>query len=586
MFDLIVRNGRIVDGTGVEPFYGDVAVTDGRIVEVGSSLGQNAKEIQNADGRLVTPGFVDVHTHYDGQVTWDTELRPSVAHGVTSIVMGNCGVGFAPVRPGQEEWLIQLMEGVEDIPGSALSEGIEWSWETFPEYLDAVGRRQYTMNVAALVPHGALRAYVMGDRGADDEPATEEELATMARLVGEAVAAGAAGFSTSRIQGHQAKDGRAVPGTTASEDELRAIIGAMGQVGRGVLEAVPSGILGYSPAFPPDRITPLEDLEMLRRLALESGRPITFGMGQTHAEPELYKELLAFQDKACAEGARLHGQIANRPGGVISSFQSYHPFSRRPTYLKIADLRFTDRIAELRKSEVRAAILAEGDVPTGSATVMDNTHSLLQALLPVMFPLGSVVDYEPEASQSVVAQAQARGEEPLARLYDLMLEKEGKATVVALAANYAEGDHAAIELMLQNKNIVPGLSDGGAHVRLICDGSMPTYMLTHWARDRSRGPRLSLEHAVRMQTRDTAALYGFQDRGTIEVGKRADLNVIDFDALSLPAPQMLHDLPGGGARFVQDAVGYVATFVNGVATRRDDQDTGARPGRLIRDAQA
>ncbi len=586
MHDVLIRNGRIVDGTGRAPYHGDIAIQDGRIVAIEKSLGENARETFDADGRVVTPGVVDIHTHYDGQVSWDSELRPSVAHGVTTVVMGNCGVGFAPVIPGREDWLIQLMEGVEDIPGTALAEGIDWCWESFPQYLDVIGERHYTMDVGAQIPHGALRAYVMGERGANDDPATPDELATMARLAREAVAAGAVGFSTSRIQAHQALDGRPVPGTVAPEAELLAIARAMGEAGAGVFEVIPSGILGTIPGIPVDRVRPHDELELMRRLALASGRPLTFLLIQTHSDPEVYRELLELQDKAWAEGARVTAQFAVRPGGLLSSFEAYHAFLRRPTYMKLAGLPFEARIAELRKPEVRGAILAEDDVPVSSTAVMDNTHKIFQGQLHQMFPLGPIPDYEPERARSVLEQARARGEEPLACLYDWMLEDGGKAPVIALAANFATADHRAIETMLRNAHAVPGLGDGGAHVRFICDSSGPSYLLAHWARDRRRGARFPLEYLVKKQTHDTAALYGLRDRGTLEVGKRADLNVIDLDALAIPAPFMLHDLPGGGSRFVQDATGYAATYVNGVATRKDDRDTGARPGRLIRNARA
>jgi len=495
--------------------------------------------------------------------------------------MGNCGVGFAPVRPGSERWLIELMEGVEDIPGAALSEGMTWGWETFPEYLDVLSRRKLAIDVAAIIPHGAIRGYVMGERGANNEAARADEVLTMARLVREALDAGAAGFSTSRINGHQAVDGRPVPGTTAAPEELLAIAREMRNAGRGVFEVIPSGTIGQIAGIKPDTYSLEEEWRWMRRFARESQRPITFTLIEVHSEPEMFRRLLTWQDEAIADGLPLFAQYNGRPGGVLTSLQSYHAFQARPTYRKIAQLPLAERAREMRKPEVRTAILSEADVPA-SSSVNDIFPRLIQAMMGNIFPLDPVPDYEPESSRSIVNAATRAGMDPLAYMYDRLVEDDGKTVLVALAAGYSNHDHRGIEVMLRNPNAVPGLADGGAHARLICDASICTYLLTHWARDRHRGPKFPVETLVKKQSNDTARLFGFTDRGVIEPGKRADLNVIDLDRLRLLRPYMVNDLPAGGARYLQDAEGYDFTFVNGVATRRDGKDTGARPGRLKR----
>ncbi len=581
MFDILIRNAHIVDGTGAPPFDGDIAIHQGRIHEVGRGLSGVARETIDAAGRLVVPGFVDIHTHYDGQVTWDDELKPSSDHGVTTVVMGCCGVGFAPVRPGTEPWLIQLMEGVEDIPGTALTEGIEWQWESFPEYLDALARRKYAIDVAAQVPHGALRFYVMGERGANDEPATDREVATIARLVREAIDAGAVGFTSSRIMGHQAIDGRPVPGTQAAEEELMAIAREMRKAGRGVFEVIPSGTIGEVPGIPKDRFTPQQEFGWMRRFAQASGRPVTFTVAQVYSEPESYRELLEMQDAAVRDGLPLHGQFPVRPGGVLTSLQTYHAFTARPTYKKLAALPLERRVAEMRKPELRRAILAERDEPRSSA-VHDNFHQNLQASLEFIYPMREPVDYEPELSRSIGGMARARGVEPLGLMYDMLLEDDGQAVLIGLLANFKSNDHRAIEFMLENANAVPGLGDGGAHAKLICDASSSTYLLTHWARDRWRGKQFPIELLVKKHANDTARLYGLHDRGTLAVGKRADLNVIDFDRLRIGVPRLVADLPAGGQRYLQSSEGYDYTVVNGEPTRREGKDTGLRPGRLVR----
>jgi N-acyl-D-amino-acid deacylase len=585
MHDILIKDGNIVDGSGRLPFRGDVAIKDGRVAAIGRLDGEAARETIDAAGRMVAPGFVDIHTHYDGQVTWDTDLKPSSQHGVTTVVMGNCGVGFAPVRRGSEKWLIELMEGVEDIPGAALSEGMKWGWETFPQYLEVLSRRELAIDVAAMVPHGAIRGYVMRERGANNEASTPDEAAAMARLVREALAAGAAGFSTSRINGHQAVDGRPVPGTTAAPEELLAIAREMRKAGRGVFEVIPSGTIGQIAGVKPDTYSLDEEWNWMRRFARESERPITFTLIELHSEPEMFRKLLKWQDEAIADGLPMFAQYNGRPGGILTSLQSYHAFQLRPTYRKLAHLPLGERAGEMRKPEVRSAILGESDIAASSSGA-DVFPRLIPGMMATIFPLDPVPDYEPEASRTITAAAAAAGMDPLAYMYDRLVENDGKTVLIALAAGYSNKDHRGIELMLRNPHAVPGLADGGAHARLICDASICTYLLTHWARDRHRGPKFPVETLIKKQSSDTARLFGFTDRGVLEPGKRADLNIIDFDRLRLLRPYMVNDLPAGGARYLQDAEGYDFTVVNGVITRRDGKDTGARPGRLKRSEKA
>ncbi len=575
MYDLLIRNGTVVDGTGADRFVADVAIENGRIAAIGPELVGEAAEEIDADGLLVTPGFVDVHTHYDGQATWDETLEPSSLHGVTTLVMGNCGVGFAPVRPGTEEWLIQLMEGVEDIPGAALSEGIRWTWETFPEYLDALDERRWSVDVGTQIPHGAVRAYVMGERGARNEPADPDEIEQMAEIVKEAIAAGALGVSTSRTLGHRAMDGEPVPGTFAAEDELFGMGRALRDGGGGVFELAPAGAAGL------DVVAPMKEIDWMRRLSAETGQPVTFAMLQVGTAPDLWKEQMAISLAAADEGARLHPQVAGRPFGVLIGFQTCHPLMLRPTYRARAHLPIDERIVELRRPEVRAAILSEDDGPR-EGSLNEGVAMLAADMLDRLFVLGDPPDYEPTYDRSVAGMAEAAGVSPEEAAYDAFCAEDGRALLMLPLFNYVEGTHDVIREQLTHPQAVVGLGDGGAHCGLICDASLPTTMISHWTRDRSRGERLELEWVVRKQTRDTAALFGMSDRGTVEVGKRADLNVIDHDRLNLRTPELVHDLPAGGRRLVQRADGYVATIVAGEVTRRDGVDTGARPGRLVR----
>jgi N-acyl-D-amino-acid deacylase len=586
VFDLKIMGGTVVDGTGADRFDADVAVKDGKIVEVhrrgpgDPPLGGDAAETIDATGQIVAPGFVDIHTHYDGQVSWDSLLEPSSGHGVTTVVAGNCGVGFAPVRPGQEDWLIGLMEGVEDIPGTALTEGISWGWESYPEYLDVVGKQEFAVDVGSQIAHGAVRAYAMGERGARNEPASPEDIAAMARIVQEGIEAGALGFSTSRTIGHRAIDGEPVPGTYAAEDELFGLGRAMAAGGRAVFELAPQGVAGE------DIIAPKKELDWMARLGAEIDRPISFGMIQVDAAPDLWREQLDISAAAHEAGSQLYPQIAARPFGMLFGFPGHHAFTHRPTFRRLkAECSRQELAHRLADPAVKAAILAEDDLAPDPNLLFDNMFALVQYSLGRIYALGDPPDYEPTPDRAVEKIAADRGEDPLATLYDLMLECDATSMLMLPFYNYYYGNHDAIREMLMHPAGVVGLSDGGAHCGMICDASYPTFLLTHWARDRHRGERLPLEYVVRKQSHDTAQLFGLSDRGVIEVGKKADINVIDMDALTLHPARMAYDLPAGGQRLVQGASGYHATIVSGVVTRRNSADTGARPGRLVRGAR-
>jgi N-acyl-D-amino-acid deacylase len=571
MHDLIVRGGTVVDGTGDAPRIADVAVNDGIITEVGSLTGEAARRTVDADGLVVTPGFVDIHTHYDGQVSWDPLVTPSSWHGVTTVVMGNCGVGFAPVRPGKEEWLIQLMEGVEDIPGAALAEGIKWGWESFGDYLTAIEGMSRSIDIATQVPHGAVRGYVMGDRGAQNEPATPADIEAMAEVVRAGMLAGALGFSTSRTTLHTAVDGEPVPGTFAAEDELFGIGRVLGELGTGVIELAPAGVMGE------DLLAPASEVAWMRKLSAETGRPISFGLSQHNHAPEAWREVLRLTEEAIKDGADLRPQVSGRPLNLLIGWQTFHPFATRETYLKIADLPLAERVAQLRKPEIRDAILNEPSADTAALKVIGTS-------LDRIFPMGEPPNYEPAATDSVsaIAARQNRPDEEV--LYDLMMAHDGRELLMFALLGFSYGNLDAVREMLVHPCTALGLSDGGAHVGAVCDASMPTFMLTHWARDRAYD-RLPLELVVRKTTLDTARLYGLGDRGVIKPGFKADLNVLDFDALALQLPHVAYDLPGGARRLVQGATGYVATIVNGEVTLTAGQDTGARPGRLVRGAR-
>lgn len=576
MFDLKITNGTIVDGTGAPRFVGDIAIQDGVITAIGSNLTGDAVETIDATGCLVAPGFVDIHTHYDGQATWDPVLDPSASHGVTTVVVGNCGVGFAPVRPGKESWLVELMEGVEDIPGTALHEGIQWSWETFPEYLDALDARTYSMDVAAFVPHAPLRVYVMGERGALDVEPTSDEIEQMAEHVRASIKAGAIGVSTSRSLNHRTLDGELVPGTFANSRELVALAQAMVDAGGGLFEAVPTGETGD------DADTVLNEISLLAEVSKRTGAPVSFLMIQSMGAPDLWKAQLAAVAEANREGASLVPQVAGRPGGMLIGVATYHGLMRRPTFRRLeSELSYDDLLVELQKPEVKAKILAEENLPEDPSRQYESIADNMAFMFEKLFVLGDPPDYEPTRDRSIAGIAEATGSDPWEVLYDAI---SGGALLLGAFTNYAETSQDHLAVMIEHPDTVIGLSDGGAHVRFICDASLPTYLLTHWTRDRVRGDRLSLESVVRKQSALTAEVVGLTDRGTIEVGKRADINVIDLDHLALHPPRPCDDLPAGGRRILQDASGYKATIVNGVITRRNDADTGARPGRLVRAA--
>ncbi len=561
MHDLVIRGGNVVDGTGAAGFVGDVAVTNGVVTAIGIVKGAGRREV-DATGLAVMPGWVDIHTHYDGQVTWDPQVTPSSWHGVTTVVMGNCGVGFAPVRADGHDFLIELMEGVEDIPGTALHEGMDWQWESFPEYLDALEATERVLDIAAQVPHAALRAYVLGERAHDD--ATADEIAEMARLTREALEAGAVGFSTSRTMLHRSRHGL-VPGTHAPIDELMALGDAVGLAGHGVFQLIDDG-------------SPVREVgEWMAEIARRTGATVTYSLAQTAADPLAYRAALESAADAAADGLTIVPQVPCRPTGMMFGLQSsLHPFITHPTYRKLSTLPLAERVERLRRPDVRAALLA--DEPTTHSPVARYLMSRWSRI----FPLGDPPDYEPAPETSVAAVAEREGRRPEEVVLDWMLERNGTAFLFAPLASYEDTNLDAIREMMLHPNAVLGLSDGGAHCGLICDVSMPTSLLTLWVRDRHRGDRISLEQAVHLQTGRTAAVYGFTDRGTLEPGKRADINLVDLDALTLHAPEMIFDLPAGGRRLVQRVDGYRATFVAGVQTYADGKPTGATPGRLVR----
>jgi len=565
MYDLVIRDGTLADGSGRPTRRGDVAMAGNRIVAVGEVEGPARREI-DAEGKLVTPGWVDIHTHYDGQATWDPEVSPSGWHGVTTVVMGNCGVGFAPARASDREWLIQLMEGVEDIPGAALSEGMNWNWESFPEYLDEVERTDRVLDVAALIPHGALRAFVVGEGRANGE-ATAEEIAEMAALVREAVHAGAIGASTTRTILHRAKDGELAAGTTAAAEELIAIGEALGKAGHRVF------------SLASDMVDLDHEFAWMSEISIRAGVPVTYQVLQPDFAPDLWREWIDRGVAANRKGAWLVPQVAGKPTSLMFGFESAtHPFSHHRAYQDLAGLPLAERVARLRTPEVRQAILSEEASP-------GRFVGMLLASLHKLFPLGDPPDYEPAPECSVAAIAAREGRPATEVLYDLMLQRDGRELLYLPILDYAAGNLDAVREMLVHPATVLGLGDGGAHCGVLCDASLPTFMLSHWARDRSRGEKLPVEQVVHLQTRRTAELYGFRDRGLLAPGYLADINVIDHNALALEPPEMVYDLPASGKRLIQRARGYVATVKSGVVVREHDESTGELPGRLLRGPQ-
>lgn len=582
-YDTVIRGGTLHDGRGGPGVTGDLAIKDGRIAAVGGRIDGEAREVIDADGCIVTPGWVDVHTHFDGQVTWDDVMDPSASHGVTSVVMGNCGVGFAPVRPGGEQELIELMEGVEDIPGSALHEGMPWgTWESYAEYLDYLGTREYALDIGSMVAHGAVRTYVMGERGRDNAPATADDLERMSRIVTEAIEAGGLGFSTSRILGHRSVSGEPVPGTFAADDEILALAKGLGRAGRGVFQMIPSSTLGSGEALGGEPHDLSDEVELMGRLSQTSGRPLTFTLFQVDEWQQRWQEVLDRVVALNGEGAQLYPQVGVRPTGIVMSLSTYHSFMRRPSYLKIRDLPLEARLREMRKPEVREAILSEQSVPHELPGTMENGVAFAELNFDQTFALADAEDYEPTREQTFAARAAATNQDPWAYLYDFLIDGDGNDFVVMYFTNYTDYSLDAVYAMQMHDATVTGLSDAGAHVSVIFDAVAPTYQLTYWTRDRKRGPLLPLERVIHRQTLRNAQLFGLQDRGVLETGKRADVNVIDYTALKLGELEVHKDLPAGGTRLLQPASGYVATLVNGVRTRANDRDTGARPGRLIR----
>ena len=562
-FALIVRGGSVIDGTGRAARTADVAVTGGKIVEVGELDGGARQEIQ-ADGALVTPGFVDIHTHYDGQATWANRMSPSSHHGVTTAIMGNCGVGFAPVRPTDHDLLVELMEGVEDIPGAVLHEGLPWAWESFPQYMDYLGQRRYDMDIGAQVPHAALRVYVMGERGANREPATAEDVAQMRELTRQAMAAGAIGFTSSRTLNHRSSKGTPTPSLKAEAMELMGFADALKDAGRGVLE------------FISDFEDLQEEFDLLRDMVETSGRPMSISLAQG-LSPNGWKQILGRIERANEHGLVMRGQVAPRPIGVLMGLTtSLAPFAGRPSFMELSGLPLVEKGAAMQDPARRQRILDEA-TPPGMARLyklIDEGRNT--------WVLSDPPNYEPDPSDSLHAQAIQKGVNPMEHIYDALLADQGKAIIFIPFANYAEKNLDCCREMIMHANTVPGLGDGGAHVGIICDASFITTLLTHWGRDRTRGELIDLPTLVKRQTHDTARAVELFDRGTIAPGMRADLNVIDFDNLRVRVPEIVHDLPTGGARLQQRADGYLATIVAGEVTYRNGEATDALPGRLIR----
>ena len=572
MHDLVIRGGTIVDGSGNARFEGDIAIDGERISYVGPSASHGREEV-DARGLLVTPGFVDIHTHYDGQATWDPLLAPSSWHGVTTVVMGNCGVGFAPAAPDRHDWLIGLMEGVEDIPGTALAEGIDWAWESFPEYLDALERKPHVVDIGTHVPHGAVRAYVMGERGAKNEPATPADIAAMAKIVEGGLRAGALGFSTSRTMLHRAVDGEVVPGTYANRDELLGIGEGIRRAGHGVFEMASD----LNPCA--------EEFAWMEALSLQTGMPVTYALLQSPLDDEGWRDQLARTEAAVRAGARVTAQIAIRGTGVLMGWRgTVHPFFTRASWKRIADKPWEQQLAALKDPAFKAQLLAD---PIERPEIdLGPIVDLVLFGWPMQFELGETPDYEPGPEKSIAALAAAQGRDPAELAYDMLMADEGQGFIYLPLLNYADGHLDHVHELLNHPSTVVSLSDGGAHCGLICDAASPTFMLTHWARGRSRGATIPLEQAVKRQTRDTASLYGLDDRGLLAPGFLADVNLIDFDKLSLKRPYVAFDLPAGGRRLLQEAEGYVATVKRGQVTFRNGKHSGALPGQLIRGPQA
>ena len=566
--DLIIHGGTVIDGSGAAPRTADIAIDAGRITAIGRITDRAARRI-DATGALVAPGFVDIHTHYDGQATWATRMAPSSHHGVTTVVMGNCGVGFAPVRAKDHQKLVELMEGVEDIPGAALHEGLTWEWETFGDYLDYLGKRQYDMDVAAQLPHGPLRLYVMGERGANREPATPDDIAQMRKLAAEAMRVGAIGFSTSRTLNHRTSKGESTPSLTAAYDELVGIALGMKDAGRGVIELISD--FGDIDA----------EWRIFYDMVAQSGRPLSFSLAQgLGGGTDGWKKLMARVEQANANGVTIRGQVAPRAIGLMLGLTAtLNPFMGHPSYVAIHKLPLAERVAMMKDPEFRAKLLAEQpDARFGAMRLMSRMDRV--------YWLGDPPNYEPGHEDSVAGMASAQQRTAGEVMYDLMLRNDGRALLYVPFANYLDGSLDACRELLLSEYTVPGLGDGGAHVGTICDASYPTYLLSHWGRDRKRGELLPVEWLIKRQSADTARAVGLLDRGRLEPGLRADVNIIDMQNLNACPPAMVNDLPAGSARLNQAARGYLATIVAGAVTYENGNATDALPGRLIRGAQA
>ncbi|WP_157220355.1 N-acyl-D-amino-acid deacylase family protein [Flavisphingomonas formosensis] len=583
MLDVVIRGGTLVDGTGAPPRSGDLAIEDGRIVAIGGRITGKARRVIDADGALVTPGFVDVHSHYDGQATWDDTLDPSFSNGITTTVFGNCGVGFAPVRTTDQDRMVAVMEGVEAIPGIVLKEGVPFSWESFPEYMDFLDGRRFGVDVGVMIAHAPLRVYAMGERAVAHERATEAEVSLMADAVRGAMAAGAMGMSSGRVEEHfYGETFEKVPGTYAEHEELETLARAMGESGRGHFQVVARGTAGAGMQGFIGRDARIAEHRLFEMIARVSGRPVHYLLPQIDADPEDWRAMLAETAKANAAGLSIHAHIATRGMGMLTTLDGYHNFMLRPAYLEIAHLPRKERAAAMRDPARRAAILAQEDLPPGNGIDMITwgTARVMTERAPIAHLFHEDTDYEPD--ETIGAIAARTGKDPQEIVYDHLAAGDGDGVVPQMLLNYSNGNLDHVHEMLTHPNTLSSLGDGGAHVRLIADASLLPMHLSFWARDRKRGPKFSLESMVERITRRNARAFGMHDRGELTLGKRADVNVIDFDRLNVRLPTMRHDLPAGGARLCQETTGFVATLQNGVVTRERDADMGERPGRLIR----
>ena len=565
MYDLIIKNGTVYDGTGDKPFVADIAIK-GRKIEAIGELEEVSKQTINAEGKIVAPGFVDIHTHYDGQVTWDPYLRPSTYHGVTTVVMGNCGVGFSPCKPEERDWLISLMEGVEDIPGTALHEGINWQWESFPEYLGILENKPLAIDVGTQIPHGAVRAYVMGQRGIDREEATQEEIDQMSQIVKEAIQAGAFGFSTSRTEKHRDSSGALTPSITAHKNELVSIANSIGELNSGVLQGI-SDFYDFESEF-----------DIFKEMSQSSGRPISITVEQMDQRPDWWHQLLDGIEAAQNKGINMYGQVPPRATGINMGLEvTLNPFTFYPSFYDLSKKSLEEKVATMRDPKFKKKLLSEQPVSIGNPLVEEITQSFNK-----MFRLGDPANYEPDPDSSFKAIAKKQNISPQEVAYDCLLEKEGKALIYHPLFNYLPGNLDFVEKMLNHPYSISGLGDAGAHCGAISDASFPTTLIQHWGRDRTRGKKIPLEKLISMQTLETSRLLGISDRGVLKEGYKADINVIDFDNLTLHEPEVLHDLPAGGRRLVQKASGYEYTIVSGQIAFENGEATGALNGRLIR----